>query len=137
MGDLNDDIVAIDGKVMRRTLDKASGNPAIHIVSAWSVRNNLCFGLAKVADKSNKITAIPTLLKLLDVKGATITTDAMGCQYEIGDQIVSEDANYLLALKGNQDEFHDDVKFYLETQLAKSFATVEHSVHKAIDGDHG
>ncbi|WDE07325.1 ISAs1 family transposase [Thalassomonas viridans] len=137
LGHLNDDIVAIDGKVMRSTLDKASGNPAIHIVSAWSVKNNLCFGQVKVADKSNEITAIPILLKLLDIKGTTITTDAMGCQYKIGDQIVDKEANYLLALKGNQGEFHDDVKFFLETQLAKHFSTVEHSVHKTVDGEHG
>ena len=72
LGDLNGDIVALDGKVMRRTLDKTNGNPAIHLVSAWSVQNNLCFGQVKVSDKSNEITAIPALIKLLDIEGATI-----------------------------------------------------------------
>jgi hypothetical protein len=74
LGDLKDDIIALDGKVMRGTLDKANGNPAIHLVSAWSVKNNMCFGQIKVSDKSNEITAIPKLLKLIDVEGAT---DAM------------------------------------------------------------
>ena len=78
LGSLKGDIVALDGKVMRRTLDKANGNPVIHLVSAWSVKNNLCFGQIKVSHKSNEITAIPKLLELLDIEGATITTDAMG-----------------------------------------------------------
>jgi hypothetical protein len=77
LGDLKDDIVASDGKVMRGTLDKANSNPAIHLVSAWSVKNNMCFGQIKVSDKSNEITAIPKLLKLIYIDDATDTTDAM------------------------------------------------------------
>jgi len=86
LGDLKNDIVALDGKVMRGTLDKANGNPAIHLVSAWSVKNNMCFGQIKVSDKSNEITAIPKLLKLIDIEDATVTTDAMGTQYKIGEK---------------------------------------------------
>ncbi len=137
LGDLHDDIVALDGKVMRGTLDKANGNPAIHLVSAWSVKNNLCFGQVKVSDKSNEITAIPKLLKLLDIEGATITTDAMGYQYEIANQIVAKKADYVLALKGNQGEFHDDIKLFLETQLTCFFSGVKHDVFESVDGDHG
>jgi hypothetical protein len=115
LGDLDGDIVALDGKVMRRTLDKVNGCSAIHLVSAWSVHNNLCFGQVKVSGKSNEITAIPKLLKLLDIEGATTTTDAMGCQFAIGDQIVAAKADYVLAFKGNQGEFHDDVKLFMES----------------------
>ena len=137
LGELNQDIVALDGKVMRRTLDKANGNPAIHLVSAWSVKNNLCFGQVKVSDKSNEITAIPALIQLLDIEGATITTDAMGCQFSIGDQIVEAKADYVLALKGNQGEFHDDIKLFLDTHLKSGFTDVEHTVFKSVDGEHG
>ena len=137
LGDLHDDIVALDGKVMRGTLDKANGNPAIHLVNAWSVKNNLCFGQVKVSDKSNEITAIPTLLKLLDIEGATITTDAMGTQFKIADQIVDAKADYVLALKGNQGEFYDDIKLFLDTQISNSFSKIKHSVFSSVDGDHG
>ncbi len=137
LGNLRDDIVPLDGKTMRRTLDKCNGNPAIHIVSAWSVKNNLCFGQVKVADKSNEITAIPKLLDLLDIKGATITTDAMGCQYKIADKIVSSEADYVLALKGSQGEFYDDVKLFLATQLDNQFLNCSHTVNESVNGDHG
>jgi predicted transposase YbfD/YdcC len=75
------------------------------LVSAWSVKNNLYFAQVKVSDKSNEITAIPRLLALLDIEEATITTDAMGCQHGIAEQIVEAKANYVLAIKGNKGEF--------------------------------
>ncbi|PCH97906.1 MAG: hypothetical protein COB83_00340 [Gammaproteobacteria bacterium] len=109
---------------MRRTLDKASGASAIHLVSAWSAKNNLCFGQVKVSEKSNEITAIPLLLDLLYIKDATITMDAMGCQFAITDKIVASQANYVLALKGNQGEFHDDIKLFLETHLLNQFKNI-------------
>lgn len=130
-------VIALDGKVMRRTLDKVSGMPATHLVSAWSVENNFCLGQVKVADKSNEVTAIPILLELIDIQGATITTDAMGCQYKIGEQIVDKGSDYVLGLKGNQGELFDDVKLYLDTQLATQFKTVSHSVHCSVNGEHG
>lgn len=137
LGDLNQDIVALDGKTMRRTLDKANKNAAIHVVSAWSVKNNLCFGQVKVDEKSNEIKAIPELLKLLDIEGATITTDAMGCQYQIADQIVQGKANYIFALKGNQGELHSDVKEYFDLQIKSCFNHIEHSVFETVNGEHG
>jgi predicted transposase YbfD/YdcC len=137
LSDLKDDIVALDGKVMRRTWDKANGNSAIHLVSAWSEKNNMCFGQVKVSDKSNEITAIPKLLELLDIEGATVTTDAMGTQYKIGDQIVENKGNYLLALKGNKGEFYDDIKLFLETNLQDEFAQIEHDVFSEVNGEHG
>ncbi len=130
-------VIALDGKVMRRTLDKASGMSATHLVSAWSVENNFCLSQIKVADKSNEITAIPVLLDLIDIKEATITTDAMGCQYKIGEKIVENEANYVLGLKGNQGEFYDDVKLYLDTKLQTKFKTSPHSIHRSINGEHG
>lgn len=137
LGHLRNDLVSIDGKVMRRTLDKASGASAIHLVSAWSAKNNLCFGQIKVAEKSNEITAIPLLLDLLDIKGATITMDAMGCQFTIADKIVDAQADYVLALKGNQGEFYDDIKLFLKTNLANEFKNTSHTVSKIVNGDHG
>ncbi|OED43329.1 hypothetical protein AB833_04025 [Chromatiales bacterium (ex Bugula neritina AB1)] len=137
LGELSGDIVAIDGKVMRRTLDKANDNPAIHLVSAWSVKNNLCFGQVRVSDKSNEITAIPKLLQLLDIEGATITMDAMGCQQAIARQIVDKKADYVLALKGNQGGLHDDVKCFLDAQLEQPLNNTQGSVFSCVDGDHG
>ncbi len=138
---LKGDIVSIDGKCMRGTLDKASGASAIHLVSAWSVKNNPCFGQANfrltVNEKSNEITAIPLLLDLLDIKSATVTMDAMGCQFAIADKIVDAQADYVLALKGNQGEFHDDIKLFLETNLASKFEKLSHTVSKITNGDHG
>lgn len=130
-------VIALDGKVMRRTLDKVSGISATHLVSAWSVENNFCLGQVKVSDKSNEITAIPVLLELLNIKDSTITMDAMGCQYKIGDLIVDKGADYVLGLKGNQGEFFDDVKLYLDSQLTCEFKEQTHSVHRSINGDHG
>lgn len=132
LGNLKDDIVSIDGKCMRGTLDKASGASAIHLVSAWSAKNNLCFAQIKVNEKSNEITAIPLLLDLLDIKDATITMDAMGCQFAIADKIVEAEADYVLALKGNQGEFHDDIKLFLETHLVSEFKNITHSVSKIV-----
>lgn len=137
LGDLKGDIIALDGKVMRGTLDRAKGNPATHLVSAWSVKNKLCFGQVKVSDKSNEITAIPKLLKLLDIEGATITTDAMGTQYKIADQIIKAKGDFILALKGNQGEFHDDITLFLKTQINKQFSTINHDAYSEIEGDHG
>ncbi len=137
LGNLKDDIVPIDGKTMRGTLDKASGASAIHLVSAWSAKNNFCFGQVKVDEKSNEITAIPLLLDLLDIEGATITMDAMGCQFAIADKIVDAQADYVLALKGNQGEFHDDIKLFLESNLANEFKKTTHTVSKITTGEHG
>lgn len=137
LGNFKEDILALDGKVMRGTLDRANGNPAILLVSAWSVKNNMCFGQVKVSDKSNEITAIPKLLKLLDIEGATITTDAMGTQFKIAELIVDKKADYILALKGNQGEFYDDIKLFLDDQIKQNFINITHTVSSNVFGDHG
>jgi predicted transposase YbfD/YdcC len=102
-------VVAIDGKTLRRSFDKASAKSALHMVSAWATANRLVLGQTAVEDKSNEITAIPKLLESLDIRGCLITIDAIGTQRDIADKIVATKADYTLALKGNQKSLHRDV----------------------------
>lgn len=95
-------IVAVDGKTLRRSHDKATGKEAIQIVGAWAAQNRLVLGQMKVDERSNEITAIPELLALLEIAGCIVTTDAIGCQKTIAQTIVDQDADYVLALKENQ-----------------------------------
>jgi hypothetical protein len=101
--------VALDGKTLRRSFDTASGGKAIHMVSAWLSEDGLVLGQIAVEEKSNEITASPELLRLLDVRGTTITIDAMGCQRAIAEQIVDGAADYVLAVKDNQPTLHRDI----------------------------
>ncbi|MRI34318.1 ISAs1 family transposase [Endozoicomonas sp. OPT23] len=96
------DVIAIDGKTLRRSYDKSKKRGAIHMVSAFSAANNVVLGQVKTDEKSNEITAIPELLNLLEIRGCLVTLDAMGCQRDIAQTIVKKDADYLLAVKGNQ-----------------------------------
>lgn len=111
-------VVAIDGKSMRGTKSKIQGLGALHIVNVWCCENQLVLGQEVVADKSNEITAIPLLLDLLDITGAIITIDAMGCQKEIVKKITDKGADYLLSLKGNQGNLHKDVELYFKSVTA-------------------
>ena len=101
-------VVALDGKTLRRSHDRPSGKEAIHMVSAWASENSLVLGQVKVDAKSNEITAIPELLKLLDVSGCIVTIDAMGCRKKIARQIVSQGADCVLAVKENQGKLPED-----------------------------
>jgi hypothetical protein len=92
------EIVPIEGQSLHRSHDRPGGQPALHLMSAWASQNQLILGQLKVNDKSNEITAIPKLLELLDLTGAIVTIDAMGCQTEIAHQIVAQEADYVLAL---------------------------------------
>ena len=96
------EVIPIDGKTLRRSHDSSSGKSAIHMVSAWAASNRLVLGQVKTNEKSNEITAIPELLKLLEIKGCIVTIDAMGCQKKIAEQIVQHGGDYVLGLKGNQ-----------------------------------
>ena len=107
-------VIAIDGKTLRRSHDKSLGKSAIHIVSAWASENRLVLGQTKVAEKSNEITAIPELLALLDVSGCIVTIDAMGCQKEIARLIIEDSGDYVLALKENQGQLYREVKELFE-----------------------
>lgn len=108
------EVVSIDGKTLRRSYDKFSGKSAIHMVSAWASQNRMVLGQIKTADKSNEITAIPKLLETLVLKDSIVTIDAMGCQKKIAEKIIDGNADYVLALKGNQGEFHEGVKHQFE-----------------------
>ena len=95
-------VVAVDGKTLRGSHDRAAGTAALHLVSAWATESGLVLGQVATDAKSNEITAIPALLRLLDLEGATVTIDAMGCQTAIAAQLVEQGADYVLALKSNQ-----------------------------------
>jgi len=126
------EIIAIDGKCLRRSADKASGKSAIHMVSAWACSNRLVLAQQKVDDKSNEITAIPKLLMQLNIAGAVVTLDAMGCQTKIAKQIIEQGADYMLSLKGNQGSLHKDVKLFFEAE-----STRPPVLHEEYDGGHG
>lgn len=130
-------LVAIDGKTLRQSFDKADAKSAIHMVSAWATANHISLGQVVVDQKSNEITAIPRLLKLLDVSGCLVTIDAMGCQAEIAEKIVEGEADYVLAVKGNQPTLHDGiVRFFLD-QMEDDFARVKVSRHETKEHGHG
>lgn len=125
------EVIAIDGKCLRRSLDKASKKAAIFMVSAWAQQNSLVLGQVKVDDKSNEITAIPTLLARLDIAGAVVTIDAMGCQKKIAAQIKRQGGDYVFSLKGNQGSLHEDVQTFFTSSLSPDVASVSY------DGGHG
>lgn len=102
------ELVAIDGKTQRRTMHGKL--PPVHIISAWATKQNMVLGQLKTDDKSNEITSIPQLLDMLTLKGATVTIDAMGCQTKIAEKIIDKEAEYVLAVKGNQKRLHNDIK---------------------------
>jgi predicted transposase YbfD/YdcC len=107
--DVAKEIIAIDGKTLRGSHNRKKGLKPLHLVSAWAVKNRLTLGQMKTEEKSNEIEAIPRLLKMLDVKGSIVTIDAMGCQKKIAKQIIAQGANYVLALKENQEGLYNDI----------------------------
>lgn len=130
-------IVAIDGKQLRRSHDRRVGKGVIHMVSAWGEANGLVLGQQKVDEKSNEITAIPLLLKALDLTGCIVTIDAMGCQREIAAQIVDQGGDYVLSLKGNQGQLFEDVQAMFAYFEQEEFADIAHDYHKTVDKGHG
>lgn len=128
-------VVAVDGKTVRRSRSKA--DPPIHMVSAFAARQRLVLGQVKVADKANEIVAIPKLLDMLDIEGAVVTLDAMGCQRAIAQKIIDKKADYILALKGNQGTLRDDVELFVAEQKANNFKDATVTRHQTVDGDHG
>jgi predicted transposase YbfD/YdcC len=112
-------VVAIDGKVLRRSFDRAGGKAALHMVSAWGCEQRLVLAQIATDAKSNEITAVPKLLEMLSLKGTMVTVDALNCQRAIAQQIVDQDGDYALALKGNQGTLHDDVGQFLDDPASK------------------
>ena len=131
------EIVAIDGKTLRRSHHRTKGKGPIHMVSAWARENGLVLGQVKVDEKSNEITAIPELIRALNLAGCIVTIDAMGCQTAIADDIVKSNAEYVLALKGNQGSIHAEVKNFMEDAKSCDFAGIKHDVHTTVEKAHG
>jgi predicted transposase YbfD/YdcC len=125
-------VVAIDGKVLRRSFDKASRKSALHMVSAWGCEQRMVLGQIATDAKSNEITAVPKLLAMLSLKDTIVTVDAMNCQRDIAQQIIDQRGDYALALKGNQPALHDDVKLFLDDPACAGTTTA-----RTVDGDHG
>src|SRR5271163_791705 len=112
-------VVAIDGKVLRRSFDRASSKSALHMVSAWGCEQRMVLAQIATDAKSNEITAVPKLLEMLSLKRTTVTVDALNCQREIAQKIVDQGGDYVLALKGNQGTLHDDVIRYFDDPASK------------------
>jgi predicted transposase YbfD/YdcC len=125
-------VVAIDGKVLRRSFDDASSKSALHMVSAWGCEQRLVLGQIATDAKSNEITAVPKLLDMLSLKGCIVTVDALNCQREIARKIVAQGGDYALALKGNQGTLHADVLRYLDDPEAVTVVA-----RPVVEGDHG
>ena len=130
-------IVAIDGKTLRRSFDRASSKSAIHMVSAWASANSISLGQVVVDQKSNEITAIPRLLELLEISGCLVTIDAMGCQTEIAQAIVNADADYVLAVKYNQPTLAQGINDFFELHTNDEFAHVNFRHHTTDEKTHG
>jgi len=131
------EVIAIDGKTLRRSYQKKGAKAPIHMVSAFAARQRLVLGQVKVADKSNEIVAIPALLDMMTIAGAIVTIDAMGCQRGIAQKIVDSKADYVLALKGNQGTLREDVELFAAEQKANGFKDTKISQSQTVDGDHG
>ena len=128
-------ILAVDGKTARRSHDRKNGLGALHSVSVWASDFGLSLGQVACAEKSNEITAIPELLRLVDIKGAIITIDAMGTQKAIAAQIIEGEADYVLALKGNQETLHQAVIDHIDEQLEGDLADAQE--HMTKEKGHG
>lgn len=130
-------VIAIDGKTMCGSGDASRGRKPLHIVSAWTDANNMVLGQVKTDEKSNEITAIPELLKLLDIKGAIITIDAIGTQKEIAQQIIAQKADYVLSVKRNQPTMFEDIRLFFEEGQKNDFSDTAYEHHSTIDKGHG
>lgn len=130
-------VIAIDGKVLRRSHDRGIGKAAITMVSAWASATRLVLGQVKVDDKSNEITAIPQLLQALEVSGCIVTIDAIGCQTEIAGMIIDQQADYVLSLKDNQGNLFEDVHLLFEDLEKSQYEAYAFDYHKTVNKNHG
>lgn len=135
--ELSGEVVAIDGKTLRRSHDRPKGKAALHMVSAWASGHQLILGQVSTEEKSNEITAIPKLLEILELSGCIVTIDAMGCQKKIAEAIVDNGADYVLATKGNQSGLLDDIKPYFAEVITGAAPLGSMSYFETVDGGHG
>ena len=131
------EVIAIDGKSLRHSYDKEAGLNAIHMVSAWATESRLVLGQVKVDEKSNEITAIPELIKVLELSGCIVTIDAMGCQKEIVKLIAEQDADYIITLKKNQGSLYKNVDQLFKEAIRTGFQGLLHSAHHTREPAHG
>lgn len=131
------EVVAVDGKRLRRSHDHVLGKAAIEMVNAWATANRLVLGQTKVTEGSNEITAIPELLQILDIKGCIVTVDALGCQRTIAEKIAERGADYMLALKGNQGQLYAAVQDLFEHAEETQFRRIAHDYHRTVNKGHG
>lgn len=129
--------IAIDGKTLRRSAAPTRGLGPLHLVSAWATKNHLALGQVAVDGKSNEITAIPQLLELLDLHGALVTIDAMGCQKAIAKKIVAGGGNYVLTVKENQEHLYDDIQQSFVDAFDKDFVGLKHDTYETRERGHG
>jgi predicted transposase YbfD/YdcC len=125
-------VIAIDGKVLRRSFDRTSNKSALHMVSAWGCDQQMVLAQIATDAKSNEITAVPKLLEMLSLKGTIVTVDALNCQREIAQKIIGQGGNYAFALKGNQGTLHNDVVTYFNDPASETI-----TAKPVVDGDHG
>ena len=130
-------VVALDGKTLRRSHDAANGKKALHMVGAWAAENRLVLAQVAVDEKSNEITAIPELLKLLALEGCIVTIDAIGTQRAIAAQIIEQNGDYALALKENQGNLYENVKDTFALARKDHFRDIEHQCYETVEKDHG
>lgn len=128
--------IAIDGKTLRRSFDRASAKTAIHMINAYVHENHAVFCQLKVHDKSNEITAVPRLLEMLQLKDATVTIDAMGCQKDIAEKIINRGGHYVLAVKGNQSSLHEDVQTFMDDRIARQESRYG-DYYETVEKSHG
>ena len=130
-------LINLDGKTLRGSYERGGKQGMIHMVSAWASHNRLVLGQRKVNEKSNEITAIPELLQVLNLNGAVVSIDAMGCQTQIAAQIVAQQGDYVLALKGNQGDLHQDVQQLFAHAHSQNFRGIEHDFYETQEQGHG
>jgi predicted transposase YbfD/YdcC len=131
------EVIAVDGKAVRRSGDVRAGRGPLHMVSAWATERGVALGQVAVGEKGNEITALPTLLKALALDGCVVTVDAMGCQTDVARAILDRRADYVLAVKGNQPWLAEDVAELFSAAKALAFADLVHRAHRTVDRDHG
>lgn len=131
------EVIAVDGKTVRRSYERGIGKGAIHMVSAWASLNSLVLAQLKVDDKSNEITAIPQLLQVLALKGCIVSIDAMGTQTEIASQVIEQEGDYVLALKDNHKKLHQAVTSLFDDALADPQTLIPYQKHQSWGKDHG